>query len=105
MQFCSDCGAILNLFEFPDRELCSSCLHTHKETELSEASKHSQQSCPSTTLPQGARIFCQDGKMNIVSQEGWNLWCGLLSNSYDLESILQKVGRIYAIRKKRQQSK
>lgn len=105
MQFCSDCGAILNLFEFPDRELCSSCFYTQKDAERHEATNKPQPPCTCTTLPEGSRVFCQDGKINIVSQEGWNLWCGLLSNSYDLDNILQKVGRIYAIRKNRQQNK
>lgn len=105
MQFCSDCGAILNLFEFPERELCSSCFQNQHKAELNEARNNVLSPCACTTLPEGIRIFCQDGKINIVSLEGWNLWCGLISNSYDLDSILQKVSRIYEIRKKRQQGK
>lgn len=105
MQFCSDCGAILNLFEFPEREICSSCFHAQQVKEHKEVRTVPQPPCPCNSLPKGTRLFCQDGKINIVSGEGWNLWCGLISDNYDLDCILKKVGRIYAIRKKRQQTK
>ena len=100
MQFCSGCGAILNLFEFPERELCTDCFQkqTSKTVEQPLKVKPPKGDCHCTELPKTAQIAYKDGKILITCEEGWILWSGMATQPHQLQMALQSAGRIYKIR-------
>lgn len=99
MQFCNDCGAILNLFEFPDREICSDCLKKSEppkpEPVVTEKAKVQENG---TLLPDTVKITAENGKITVTSEEGWTLWSGEASKTHELQTILKRAERIYSIR-------
>ena len=99
MQFCNDCGAILNLFEFPDRELCSDCINKGEKPIIapSEPEKLQPQK-PQSSLPRSVKISAENGTISITSEEGWTLWSGPANQDHELQTILKHAKRIYAIR-------
>lgn len=103
MQFCNDCGAVLNLLEFPDDELCSSCRKV----------KGRQQTCAKRQQPSGAPanvgmdlskavLSCENNNIVLKSPEGWLLWSGPQSESVTFEKIVGRAERILEIRQRRQ---
>ena len=100
MQFCSDCGAILNLFEFPERELCTDCFQklAPKKVEQPPPVEIPKGTCHCTALPKTAQIAYKDGKILITCDEGWTLWSGMAHQPHQLQMALQSAGRIYKIR-------
>ncbi len=100
MQFCSDCGAILNLFEFSERELCTGCFQKQvpKEVEKPKIAEVTAGTCHCTKLPPSARLECKDGKIIISCEEGWVLWSGVVTQPHQLQMALKSAGRIYTIR-------
>ncbi len=108
MQFCKDCGAVLNLFEFPDRELCSDCIRKTEQTKVTASpgeQENKQGQVPQTILPSSVQITAQNGKISVISEEGWTLWSGTASQSHELQTILKQAERIYAIRNRTKRDK
>jgi hypothetical protein len=106
MQFCKDCGSVLNIFGTHDRELCSSCIQ-HKiqfkpstvplEAPIAVAPKAERFDLLANTV-----LLCENNKIILRSKEGWELWSGPSDAQTDLKTILEKAGRIYEIRLRRQ---
>jgi hypothetical protein len=100
MQFCKDCGGVLNLFGKDDRELCPACIQNRKTvppfpTAHQEGDKG---------LLNDAVLSIENGKMVLRSKEGWELWSAAPGIRAELQDVLAKAGRIYAIRLRRQKN-
>ncbi len=116
MQFCKDCGTVLNIFGSEDRELCSSCIQ-HKKSLASERQapppiatasdqKETKSSEPEALeLFSGATINHESQRLVLKSREGWELWSGPANSITELATIIKKARRIYEIRLKRQENK
>jgi hypothetical protein len=108
MQFCKDCGTVLNLFGNNEKELCSSCIQHKKKIALPIAPAET----PGPTAPKqetfkllaDAIIAIENNKIVLRSKEGWELWSGLPGNQSDLKTILTGARRIYEIRLRRQKN-
>lgn len=99
MQFCDDCGAILNLFEFPDRELCSDCSTKNEQPKPEPVVVEKPQTQDAgSILPDTVHITAEDGKISVTSEEGWILWSGEANKAHELQTILKRAERIYSIR-------
>lgn len=103
MQFCSDCGAILNLFEFATRELCTDCFQKQAPPKTEVPAPPVEPIAPTgvcncTKLPETATLLQSDGKIIITSVEGWILWSGPIDQHHQLQTVLKRAGQIYAIR-------
>ncbi|MGL1932907.1 MAG: hypothetical protein OCC45_14300 [Desulfotalea sp.] len=109
MQFCNDCGAILNLFQFPDREQCPDCYgkeQAAKKPIISNPEKKAEPNKDITQpsipiLPDDVTLSYEDGKLVVSSSEGWSLWSGDISSPQKLSMIIARAERIYGIRAKR----
>lgn len=108
MQFCKDCGTVLNLFGNNERELCSSCIQHKKKAEPSPppapATGKSATKAESFELLADAVLSYENNKIVLRSKEGWDLWSGTPGVQTDLKSILARAGRIYEIRLRRQKN-
>ena len=108
MQFCKDCGTVLNIFGTHDRELCSSCIQ-HK-IQFKPSAAPLEASITITPKPErfdllsDAVLLYENNKIILRSKEGWELWSGPSDAQTDLKTILEKAGRIYEIRLRRQRS-
>lgn len=108
MQFCKDCGTVLNLFGQKERELCSSCIQQKKKGSPSVAAKESPG--PRAAKAEGyellgdAVLSCENGKLVLRAKEGWELWSGPSENRTGLNTILDRAKRIYEIRLRRQKN-
>ncbi len=108
MQFCKDCGTVLNIFGTHDRELCSSCIQ-HK---IHIKPSAPPLKAPITIVPRPERfdllsdtvLLNENNKIILRSKEGWELWSGPSDAQTDLKTILEKARRIYEIRLRRQRS-
>ncbi len=102
MQFCKDCGGVLNIFGKNTSGLCSACIQHKKEPEqLAPAPK------PATVdddLPSDAKLTVENGKIILRSKEGWQLWSAPQETQTELQAILKSAKLIYRIRKKRKKS-
>ncbi len=76
MDFCKDCGGVLNLFGRNNSRLCSSCIQHAKTSSVAQ-----------TVVPQ---------------TEGWQLWISPGEKETTVADILKAARHIYRIRKKRQ---
>jgi hypothetical protein len=108
MQFCKDCGTVLNLFGKQERELCSSCVQQKKKVPPPAALRD----FPGPAAPKAegfelladAVLCCENNKLILRSKEGWELWSGPSDNQTGLETILARARRIYEIRLRRQKT-
>jgi hypothetical protein len=101
MQFCKDCGGVLNLFGNNSTGLCSSCIQHKKEPVLTPA-----KATPDFyDLLSEAIITVEKGKIILQSKEGWQLWSATSESKTTLQSILKSAELIYNIRNKRNKSK
>lgn len=103
MQFCAECGAILNLFEFATRELCTDCFQKQAPAKTETpppppAPVIPAGVCNCTKLPENVNLLLSDGKIVIRSEEGWILWSGSIDQPHQLQMALKRAGKIYAIR-------
>ncbi|WP_156792260.1 hypothetical protein [Desulfotalea psychrophila] len=98
----------MNLFEFPERELCSKCfekLHaTNAEKNGASTAVKKERPCACSQVPADALLRCENGKMSITTQDGVALWSGEMDSAHQMQTILQQVGRIHSIRNKRKKS-
>ena len=101
MQFCNDCGGVLNLFGKNPTGLCSSCIQHKKEPVLTPA-----EATPDFyDLLSEAIVTVENGKIILHSKEGWQLWSAPSESKTTLQSILKAAELIYNIRNKRKNSK
>ncbi len=102
MQFCKDCGSVLNLFGKDDRELCPACIHnqkTHTPPPPLQQPKEDNDDFLDSTL-----LSFENGKIVLHSKEGWELWSAPPGVSTNLKFIRTQARRIYAIRLRRQKN-
>lgn len=108
MQFCKDCGTVLNLFGSNERELCSSCIQHQKKVEPPVTPKETLEPAASKVvtfeLLEDAVLSCENNKIVLRSKEGWELWSGAPDTQSDLKTILARARRIYEIRLRRQKN-
>jgi hypothetical protein len=108
MQFCKDCGTVLNLFGNKDRELCSACIQHKKRTDAPpeplEAAGQGASTADSLELLAETVLSCENKKLVLRSKEGWELWSGTSETPTDLKTILARASRIYQIRLRRQKN-
>ena len=101
MQFCKDCGGVLNLFGSNSSDLCSSCIQHKKEPERLQVEETSD----TNDLLAKAIITVENGKIILRSKEGWQLWSAPNESQTTLQSILKSAKLIYNIRNKRKKRK
>jgi len=99
MEFCKDCGGVLNLFGNHSSELCSSCIQHAKSTPVLSAPE--SPSAEDTDILLDTVISYTDGKIFLHSKEGWQLWSGSADKQTKMSEILKSAGLIYRIRRKR----
>lgn len=108
MQFCKDCGTVLNIFGKNERELCSFCIQHKKKTDPPPAPIEEVASpalkVDSFELLTDALLSYQNDKIVLHSKEGWELWSGTPGTKTDLKTILARAKRIYEIRLRRQKN-
>jgi hypothetical protein len=97
MQFCKDCGGVLNFFGNNTSGLCSSCIQHKKKPEppLPAPPQDGNDLLAESTLT------VENGKIILRSKEGWQLWSAPGDKQTQLQSILKSAKLIYGIRKKR----
>ena len=100
MKFCTSCGAALEFFEFLDGDLCSSCLG--KDNAKKTPSTPSGKKKPFETEElAGVCLYVEKNNIILKSAEGWVLWSGPMSESHQIQSVLNRAVQILKIRKKR----
>jgi len=107
MRFCKDCGTALNLFGTSERELCSSCVQHKKKAEPRSSPAPLPTAAPNEEqyeLLADAVLSYENNKIVLRSKEGWELWSGLPGTETEMRTILERAGRIYAIRLRRQKN-
>jgi hypothetical protein len=107
MQFCKDCGTVLNLFGSNERDLCSSCIQLKKNIEPPAAPAPVIGGAPGQEQDQllaDAVLSCENDKIILRSKEGWELWSGPADDRTELQTILARARRIYEIRLRRQKN-
>jgi hypothetical protein len=105
MQFCKDCGSVLNLFGNSDRELCSSCIQQkkiHAPAQLPATKDTSEDS--GFRILENTVFYCQGNRMILLSKEGWELWSGPANTQVPLKTILDRAMKIYQMRLRRQKN-
>jgi hypothetical protein len=100
MQFCKDCGGVLNLFGKDDRELCPACIQNRKTVPPLPPARHEEAS----NLLNDAVLAIENGKIVLRSKEGWELWSAAPGVKIELKTIIAAAARIYAIRLRRQKN-
>ncbi|MDK9705984.1 MAG: hypothetical protein OEL83_02935 [Desulforhopalus sp.] len=101
MQFCKDCGGVLNLFGKDDRELCPACIQNRKPVPTPPPAPPREE--PADFL-EDTVLSLENGKMVLRSKEGWELWSAMPGTSTELKTVLSQARRIYAIRLRRQKN-
>ena len=102
MDFCKDCGGVLNLFEKNTSGLCSSCIQ-HSKKNVTTAPVGASESDADILLD--TFISYENGKIIISSKEGWQLWSGPGDKKTEMATILKSARLIYKIRSKRKNNK
>lgn len=103
MQFCKDCGAVLNLFANDEQELCSTCIQQQKRLAQPPPIPAVIEERPFELLDD-ATISCENNKVILRSKEGWELWSAPLGSPTAIKTLLSRAERIYQIRLKRQKN-
>lgn len=101
MQFCKDCGGVLNLFGKDDRELCPSCIQNQKRNSPPPPPPPREEGID---LLADTVLSFESGKIILRSKEGWELWSSPAAITTELKTILSQARRIYAIRLRRQKN-
>ena len=105
MQFCEDCGGVLNLFGNNESDLCPACIQHQKRLSLPKDPPAVVQKAeaPAGLLAE-AVLSLEDGKIVLRSKEGWELWSAPPGVSTALQAMLARARRIYEIRLRRQKN-
>ena len=102
MEFCKDCGGVLNLFGKNSSGRCSSCIQHAKPTEDVQTPTISANT---TDLLLDSTISYENKKIIVRSKEGWELWSGPANKTTSMASVLKSARLIYKIRQKRKKKK
>lgn len=97
MDFCKDCGGVLNLFGKNSSGLCSSCIQHAKSSEAVQAPAIPANA---TDLLLDSTISYENEKIILRSKEGWELWSGPGTKKTAMANVLKSARLIYKIRKK-----
>ena len=100
MQFCKDCGGVLNLFGKDERELCPACIQNQKPVTPPVPAHRGE----NEDLLRGTVLSFENGKIVLRSKEGWELWSGPSEVLTELSTVCAQARRIYAIRLRRQKN-
>ncbi|OGR19416.1 MAG: hypothetical protein A2X81_13405 [Desulfobacterales bacterium GWB2_56_26] len=105
MQFCKDCGGVLNLFGNNENDLCSACVQQQKRMAqlLAPAAVVQKTETPAGLLAETV-LSLENGKIVLRSKEGWELWSAQPGVSTTLQTMLARARRIYEIRLRRQKN-
>lgn len=104
MQFCTECGGALNLFESNDDKVCWNCVQKKEKKKPQPAPNAVNETVEDDDLSE-AVLYTENATMILRAKEGWVLWSGPADKKVSLENILNRARRIHAIRKKRHNSK
>lgn len=102
MQFCKDCGGVLNLFGNDQGELCSACIQHQKRINAPTPVVPKEGGRPDLLMD--AVLSVENGKIVLRSKEGWELWSAPPGVKTDLGTLLARARRIYEIRLRRQKN-
>lgn len=100
MQFCKDCGGVLNLFGKDERELCPACIQNQKKVTPPPPVRREEEDA----LLMDTVLSFENGKIVLRSKEGWELWSAPSGGRTELKAVLAQARRIYAIRLRRQKN-
>lgn len=104
MQFCKDCGGVLNLFGNNESDLCPACIQHQKRLALPK-DPPPPPVVQKVEAPEGllaeAVLSLENGKIVLRSKEGWELWSAPAGVSTILPTMLARARRIYEIRLRR----
>lgn len=106
MQFCKDCGGVLNLFGNNETDLCSACIQHQKNLERKsypQPAPPPPEAVPEDFLAE-AILSLEEGRIVLRSKEGWELWSAPAGAPATLSSVLARARRIYEIRLRRQRN-
>jgi hypothetical protein len=102
MQFCKDCGGVLNLFGNDEHDLCSACIQHQKNLARKvEPAAADPKVGGSAELLAGTVLTLENGRMVLRSKEGWELWSAAQGMPAELSAMLARARRIYQIRLRR----
>ena len=101
MQFCKDCGGVLNLFGKDERELCPACIQNQKPAPAPPVAPRKEML---EELLKDTVLSFENGKIILRSKEGWELWSAPAGVKTELQTIYAQAQRIYAIRLRRQKN-
>ncbi|MBU1568030.1 MAG: hypothetical protein KJ630_20705 [Proteobacteria bacterium] len=101
MQFCKDCGGVLNLFGKDERELCPVCIQNQRVAPPAPAAPSEEKD---GDLLRDTVLSFENGKIVLRSKEGWELWSGPPGVRTELKTIFAQARRIYRIRLRRQRN-
>ena len=105
MQFCKDCGGVLNLFGNNENDLCPACIQHQKSLSLAKTPQAvAQKTEASESLLAEAVLFLENGRIVLRSKEGWELWSASAGEPTALQTMLARARRIYEIRLRRQKN-
>lgn len=100
MQFCTECGGALNLFESNDENICWNCVRKKDGASLLPV----PETIPDDDLSDA--ILSHENNMLILkAKEGWVLWSGPDTQQVTINTILKRARKIHTIRKKRHNNK
>jgi len=105
MQFCKDCGGVLNLFGNNESDLCSACIQQQKRMAqlLAPAAVVQKAETPAGLLAETV-LSLEGGKIVLRSKEGWELWSAPAGVSTALPTVLARALQIYEIRLRRRKN-
>jgi hypothetical protein len=101
MQFCTECGGALNLFESNDEKICWSCM---RKKESRKPPPPVEPPAPESEELSEASFSCENDMLVLKAKEGWVLWSGPVSQPVTIGTIMKRARQIHRIRKKRQQN-
>lgn len=101
MQFCKDCGSVLDIFGNNSSSLCASCIQHKKEPEPKQVINITE----SPDLLGKAVFTVENGKIVLRSKEGWQLWSAPVDSRTELQAILKSANLIHSIHNKRKNKK
>ncbi len=101
MQFCTECGGALNLFESNDESVCWSCVR--KKDALTPKPVTVVQ--PDDNDLSEAILYHENNMLVLKAKEGWFLWSGPITEQVTIEVIMKRAQKIHTIRKKRHNNK
>ncbi len=102
MQFCTECGGALNLFESNDENICWNCVR--KKERLSAPKPVPEVQGDDNDLSE-AILYHENNTLILKAKEGWIIWCGPDTVRVAIDTILKRAKKIHAIRKKREKHK